>query len=348
MKAYVLQDINKFVLSEIAKPVLKHGEVMVQVKAAGICGSDIPRIYSTGTYSYPLIPGHEFSGIVVEVGVGANKTWEGKRVGVFPLVPCMSCDFCRSKSYELCRNYSYLGSRTNGGFAEFVAVPQNNLIILPEEVSFEAAAMLEPMAVVVHAIRKIELREDDTVAVLGLGTIGVLLTMFLKKMGVKKVLAIGNKDYQRSMVEKLGVLSSEFCNVKKQDMNLWLMEQTDGKGAGVFFECVGRNETVNQAIMYTSPNGKVQMVGNPSSDMVFEKNLYWKILRNQLTIKGSWNSTFTHDTDDDWNYVLDCLQNKSIDPEQFITNKLGFEELEKGLRIMKDKAKEYIKVMILY
>ena len=123
MKAYVLHGIDSLCLEDVKKPDLKPNEVLVEIKATGICGSDIPRIYRTGTYSYPLIPGHEFSGIVSEMGSNTDQNWIGKRVGVFPLIPCMNCDSCRKQKYELCRNYSYLGSRINGGVCRICSGP---------------------------------------------------------------------------------------------------------------------------------------------------------------------------------------------------------------------------------
>ena len=114
MKAWVLHGIGDFRLEEADEPVLAKGEVLVSVKAAGICGSDIPRVYRTGTYSYPTIPGHEFSGMVVKTGEGADPGWLNKRVGVFPLIPCGSCVPCKKRQYEMCRHYGYLGSRQDG------------------------------------------------------------------------------------------------------------------------------------------------------------------------------------------------------------------------------------------
>lgn len=117
MKAYRLHDIGELRLEETPRPSLKAGEVMVRVKAAGICGSDIPRIYQTGTYHFPTIPGHEFAGMVEETGEDVDPEWKGKRVGIFPLIPCYSCGPCKAGRYEMCRNYGYLGSRQDGGFA---------------------------------------------------------------------------------------------------------------------------------------------------------------------------------------------------------------------------------------
>ena len=124
MKAWNLHDINDFRYEEVDDPVLMPGEVLVKVRAIGICGSDIPRVYKEGAHRMPLIIGHEFAGEVVEVGEGVSADWLGGRVGVFPLIPCKECGPCRKKMYEMCRSYSYLGSRRDGGFAEYVAVPE--------------------------------------------------------------------------------------------------------------------------------------------------------------------------------------------------------------------------------
>ena len=346
MKAYILKNVSKIQLEDIEKPELLQGEVLVNVKACGICGSDIPRIFKTGAHVHPLIPGHEFSGIVSALGEGVDEKWLGKRVGIFPLIPCGECGPCKNKQFEMCRNYSYLGSRRNGGFAEYVAVPQENLIELPDEVSYEEAAMLEPMAVAVHAMRGISVQASDSVVICGMGTIGLLLLMFLKEMGVEDLYVIGNKESQKRNAIYAGIDESCFCDTGMTDPENWLMEKTGGKGVDVFFECVGKNETVLQAINMTKPAGKIMLVGNPYSDMNLEKAIYWKILRNQLTLKGTWNSSFTHESQDDWHYVLDRLKEKKVDPKKLISHRFSLEDLEKGLEIMRDKTEDYVKIMI--
>ena len=348
MKAYVLRGINQFALEEVKEPSFTQNEVLVQVKAVGICGSDIPRVYTTGTYSYPLIIGHEFSGVVTKVGENVDSHWCGKRVGVFPLIPCKTCGPCQKKQYEMCRKYSYLGSRRNGGFGEFVAVPVENLIELYENVSFEEAAMLEPMAVAVHAIRKICPSKTDTIAICGLGTIGLLLVQFLKEAGIHNILTIGNKEFQRQAIIKLGVSEENYCDSKKENVEQWINKKTNGSGVDIFFECVGKNETVRQVVNSTIPGGKVMLVGNPYSDMCLEKSVYWKILRNQLTIMGTWNSSFTGEKTDDWHYVLERLEENKVNPKQFITHRFSLEELEKGFHIMRDKSEDYVKVMGIF
>lgn len=455
MKAYVLRDIGRFGIEEVEQPVPGPDEVLVQVKAAGICGSDIPRIYHHGTYSYPLIPGHEYSGVVVKAGsaavksgsmaaesesaavksgsmaaesgstvvkevyaqgdscnagedisIGQSASWLGKRVGVFPLIPCGQCLPCRQKRYEMCRNYSYLGSRRDGGFAEYVSVPVWNLVELPEKVTFEQAAMMEPMAVAVHAMRKAlqtekrrvmqaekaincnpemegtrladrkqqaekeKLNASLRIAVCGLGTIGLFLLMFLKEAGYEDILVIGNKDIQKEKALALGIPEEQFYDNRDGGADTWLEQCAQEKVIDVFFECVGVNETVNLAVNHTAPGGRVMLIGNPASDMMLARQTYWKILRNQLTLFGTWNSsyygasgggasdhrqpseTLTYDEcgnyvqEDDWQYVLNRLAAGKVHPEQMITHRYDFDGLIRGFELMRGKTEEYLKVML--
>ena len=322
MNAWVLHGIGDIRYEEVNTPVPKEGEALVSVKAAGICGSDIPRIFETGAHTHPLIPGHEFSGVVESVGGAADKAWTGRRVAVFPLLPCGRCKLCLAGKKELCRSYGYLGSRQNGGFAEYAAVPVKNLLALPDGVSFEEAAMLEPLAVAVHAMRRAELfpagdeegsykgkrafrghavgradgatygKAEPYIAICGLGTIGMCLLMLLLEAGHRRVLAIGNKAFQGEAAEALGLSPQDFCDGGSEDAAAWIYRRTDGNGGDVFFECVGRNETVSLAVDCAAPCGRVVYVGNPRSDMVFSRDTYWKILRNELQITGSWNSAY--------------------------------------------------------
>lgn len=356
MQALVLENIGKIEYREVSEPTVGVDEVLVKVMAAGVCGSDIPRTYRDGAHNMPLIIGHEFSGIVEETGENVSKEWINKRVGVFPLIPCKECKPCRNRKYEMCKNYSYLGSRQDGGFADFVAVPAWNLIELPDEVSYEAAAMLEPMSVAVHAIRRVEIDPESTVVVCGLGTIGILLTMFLLDMGVKKIITIGNKDFQKRTVTGLGIKPENYCDNRSLDSKDFIMSATDGEGADVFFECVGRKETVNLAVESVGASGQICYVGNPASDMNFSKNTYWKILRNQIRVTGTWNSSYYGDDVskksgigkidmDDWHYVLDRLIQGNINPELLITHRYPLDELPCGMEIMRDKTEDYIKIM---
>lgn len=345
MKAWVLEDIGKIQYKKVSKPRIGEHEVLVEVKAAGICGSDIPRIYQTGAHRMPLIPGHEFAGRVVQTGENTDAKWQNKRVGIFPLIPCRSCIACRKGQYELCRNYSYLGSRQDGGFAEYVAVPESNLIELPETVSYEEAAMLEPMAVACHALRRVGASYQDTVAVCGLGTIGMLIVMLLLERNVKDLLVIGNKEFQKQMILKLGIKEEQFCDIRSENVDAWLDKKTGGTGVDVFFECVGKNETFSLAIEHGAPGGKVCLVGNPYSDMLLDKQVYWKILRNQLTVTGTWNSSFTREVTDDWHMAVYLLKEKKIVPSQLISHRYKLEGLDRGFKIMGNRSEDHMKIM---
>ena len=256
---------------------------------------------------------------------------------------------------EMCRDYDYIGSRRDGAFAEYVTVPADNLIELPAEVSFEEAAMLEPMSVAVHAIRQAldydtPINRDANIVVCGLGTIGLLLTMFLIEREYENILVIGNKQGQKKRVLDMGIPEDRYCDSSLKDASEWVTKLTGG--ADVYFECVGKNECVNLGIDVASPGGRVVLVGNPYADMTIDRDIYWKILRNQLTVRGTWNSTFLNgdffeENPDDWHYVMKRLSEGKIQPERLITHRLGLDEMENGFRIMRDKTEDYCKVMMV-
>ncbi len=345
MKAYVVKENGILEYTDVARPQIKDDEVLVRVMSTGICGSDIPRIYNGGAYFYPLVCGHEFSGVVEEVGAKADSALRGKRVGIFPLLPCRECDQCKKEKYELCRKYGYLGSRQDGGFAEYVAVPAWNVIKLPDNVSFEAGAMLEPMCVAVHAMRRGKINKEDKIVIFGSGTIGLFMMMFLLEAGYKNIYAVGNKDLQKKKAAQLGLPADDFCDSRTENVNEWIKEKTDGAGANVLFECVGRNETVSQCLQNVAYEASVVFVGNPASDMQISKKDWWVILRRQLRITGTWNSSYTRSDDDDWNYVMKRLADGKVNPELLITHKLPFEDLGRGFELMHYRSEEFIKVM---
>lgn len=370
MKALLLKDINDIAVKEVNKPEIKPAEVLVKVKACGVCGSDIPRAYKTGAHKSPIIIGHEFAGEIVECGdevaswMFDASDYIGKRVGVFPLIPCCNCKPCKEGKFELCRNYDYLGSRSDGGFAEYVAVPGENIIELPDDVSYEDAAMLEPAAVAIHAIRQTGLFNENLVsaeafdagmqtvgagkksaAVCGLGTIGLLVTMHLLNLNDAEVYVIGNRKLQKEKAIKLGLKEENYLDINDGDAASWLKEKTGGDGVDAFFECVGKNETFNIGVECMAPAGHLVVVGNPYSDVDLPKDRYWKILRNQLTIQGTWNSSFTGNFNDDWHFCLDEMAKGNIKPSELISHKFSLDDITKGMEIMRDKTEDYLKVM---
>lgn len=351
LKAWVLKDIGNIKLSDVEKPMPAENEVLIRVKAAGICGSDIPRIYENGAHRMPLVPGHEFAGIVEAAGTGVSPESIGKRVAVYPKIACGKCPQCRKGKPGMCRNYDYLGSRRDGAFAEYVTAPAGNLLELPDGVGFEEAAMLEPMAVAANAVRTSLMAVnggrvgESSAAVCGLGPIGQMTLMFLKDAGFGKIFVIGKKKSQQRKAKVLGVSDECYCDSTETDAGKWLKEVSDG-GVTCFFECVGRNECVNYGIEGTAPEGCVVLVGNPYSDMMLPRDTYWKILRDQLTVRGIWNSSFCG-PDDDWNYALKRMKDERFKVEDLISHRFALPNLEKGLHIMRDKTEDYCKVMLI-
>lgn len=367
MKAYVLKGIGQLEYTDVDVPELRQGWALVQVGAAGICGSDIPRIFKTGTYHFPTIPGHEFSGRVVDTYSKEDRSWIGRRVGIFPLIPCRKCFVCQEGHYEMCRSYDYLGSRRDGGFAEFAAVPVWNLIGLPDEMSMEEAAMLEPASVALHAVRRLEIVPGDTVALYGLGTIGLIMAQWLRMYGVEKVYAVGHNPGHGTMMQKTTSADFEYRNAQRQEADgsrpsgpqelhaprpaeqdavSWVMEKTGGEGVAIAIDCAGSPETLTNCLNSVRPGGQILTVGNPKGDMRIDQASYWKILRNQIRLTGTWNSSFCHTAEDDWNKVVEACSNQTLLLSGLITHRLGFGQLEQGLAIARDHREYHNKIMI--
>lgn len=348
MKAYVLEKVGNLRYQEIKKPCLKSGEVLVAVKYAGICGSDIPRIFKTGTYSFPLIPGHEFSGTVVETAEEKDEQWLHKNVGVFPLIPCGECSPCKRKEYEMCSRYNYLGSRCNGGFAEYAAVPVWNLIEIPKQMSLREAAMLEPAAVALHAVRRLHLSKESTVAVFGLGTIGGIIVQWMSYYGIKNVIVTGHQREAGNMMMRTVDSGYRYQLAQDIDVPEWVQAETDGQGSDIIIDCVGTSQSISDSIRSVRPGGQILEVGNPSADICLPKDVYWQILRKQVMLKGTWNSSFLHEESDDWNMTVQACCSEKLHLSGLITHELQFEELHRGLEIMKEKREYRNKVMIKY
>ena len=336
MKAYVLEGIDKLAYKDVPTPALREGWVLLKVKAAGICSSDVPRIFKTGTYHFPTIPGHEFCGEVAEIFSEEDRELVGKRMGVFPLIPCKKCRYCKAGHYEMCSDYNYLGSRCDGGFAEYVAVPKWNLLPLPSGVRFEQAAILEPFAVGYHATTAARLDQVKTAAVIGTGAIGLFIAMILQSKGIE-VAIIGRNEEKRALAEKCGVKNYLDESAAQSD------EQYD-----LVFEAVGSNESLLKAIGKTRSGGQIVLVGNPYSDMTLDKKTYWQILRRQLTLYGTWNSAYEYNAPSDWSAVLSLIQEGVIDPSLVITRVFGQEKLPEALSVMKNHTMPYGRMVVKF
>lgn len=333
MKAYVLHAVNDLRYDEIEIPECPKGWAIVKVRAAGICSSDIARVFTKGTYHFPTIPGHEFSGEVYSVGDEEDAALVGKKVGIFPLIPCRVCPQCAEKHYEMCANYDYVGSRRDGGYAEYVAVPVWNLIELPENMNFTSAAMLEPLSVALHAIKIGGVRKGDNVAIIGTGMIGISAGQWAYKFGASKVTVIGRNEIKRSLVENCG-LEYVICTNKDE------IGQYD-----FVLEAVGTPSAIELAVSGAASGGTVLLMGNPSDDINFSQNLYWRILRKQLTLKGTWNSAYDGTNPSDWTDAVKAISNNEIDVEPLISHLYNQENLLDGLKMMFEHKEPYCKVM---
>jgi L-iditol 2-dehydrogenase len=343
MKANVLYGINDLRYVDVDIPALKVDEVLVKVRAAGICGSDLARVFITGTYHFPTIPGHEFAGEVVLTN-DEDKYLQGKRVAIYPLVPCKQCACCAQQKYELCKNYNYLGSRCDGGFAEYVAVPKWNLAMLPDNVSFEDAAMIEPAAVAMHALRTAELQHNETIAIIGPGTIGILLAQLAEIRRAGKVFLVGRSQQKLNYAQKTGI--ENIYNSTSDNVFERISEQTGGKGVDVVIEGTGAEASMAMALKIVKPSGIIVALGNPVGDIHLPKADYWQLLRKQLTIRGVWNSTFGIEQND-WDEIIFLIKNEKLKPSCLITHHLHLSELSEGLKLMQNDAIYTNKVMLL-
>ena len=336
MKAYNLRAVNDLRYEDVPMPECPQGWAIVKVKAAGICSSDVPRVFTKGTYHFPTIPGHEFAGVVHSVADSENTQLVGKPVGVFPLIPCRNCESCKEKHYEMCSNYDYVGSRRDGAFAEFVAVPVWNIVVLPDTISFEVAAMMEPFAVALHAIKIGGVAEGMNVGIVGTGMIGIAAGQWAKMFGVDNVAVIGRSEDKRNMVENCGL---EYCVCN------------DPAGVSEYdfvLEAVGTPKAIELAISATKRGGSLVLMGNPSGDITISQAVYWKILRKQLHLSGTWNSSFDGINPSDWTEVVNALANKAITAESLITHRFSQENVKQGLELMREHKEPYCKVMTIW
>lgn len=329
MKAYVLHQVGDLRYEDVPVPECLPGWALIKVKAAGICSSDIPRIFTKGTYHFPTIPGHEFSGIVVKVGDEKNSDLIGKHVGVFPLIPCRTCDQCHNKHYEMCRHYDYIGSRRDGAYAEYVAVPIWNLIPISKSILFEEAALLEPLSVALHAIKMGQINEDTCVAIIGTGMIGIAAGLWAKKMNAKRVVVIGRNESKRKLVEQAGLL----YDTKLENEYDFVLE------------AVGSPDSITSSINLARAGGHLIFMGNPSGNIELKQDVYWKILRKQLHISGTWNSSYDGANMSDWTEAIKSLELGSINIKSLISHSYSQEDLKLGLELMSQHKESYCKIM---
>lgn len=342
MNALVLHGVGDLRYETVEVPELKEGTVLLQIKACGICSSDIPRIFVTGTYHFPTIPGHEFSGKIVAVGDGVDEKLLGRRSCVFPMLPCRNCKACGLQEWAQCSGYSYFGSRCDGAFAEYLVVPVWNLVPFSDGLSYEEAALCEPAAVSLHAVNIAKLKDGENVVITGTGTIGFLIGLFAKqKIGTGKAIVCGRSENKLEFAKSLGF---ETVNSSKEDAPEGIKRITGADGADAVFEAVGSNASIETAVKSAGALGRVVLVGNPEGDLSLEKNVYWSVLRKQLTISGSWNSNY-NDRINDWEAAVRLFEKGEPALGKLITHTFKMNEFEKAFETIKDRNEFTLKVM---
>jgi L-iditol 2-dehydrogenase len=268
MKGLVLVAASRFEIRDLPKPEIGPDEVLVRVKACGICGSDVHGMDgSTGRRKPPIIMGHEASGVVAEVGEAVRRWQVGDRVTFDSTVYCGHCHFCRRGDVNLCDNRQVLGVscdefKRDGAFAQYVAVPERIVVGLPATVSFEQAAMVEPVSIAVHAVARVPVQFNDTAVVVGAGMIGLLVIQALKTRGCGFVMAVDTKQERLDLARQLG---ADKCFAPQDgDVVEEVMKRTAGRGADLAVEAVGFAATVKTAVRVVRKGGSVGLVGNLS------------------------------------------------------------------------------------
>jgi len=346
MQALVLHAIGEARCEQIPVPVPGEGQVRVRVGFCGVCGSDIPRVFVKGTYHFPTVCGHEFAGTVESCGLGVEGFSPGDPVAVFPLIWCGKCPACERGQYVQCYDYDYLGSRSDGGFAEYVVAPQANLLRVPEGVSLEEAAMTEPAAVALHAVRRGGgCSVGETVAVFGAGPIGLMVVQWVRALGASQVVLFDIVPKKLEMARAMRFHLS--FDSREEDPVAKVESLTAGQGADVCIEAAGCPPTTLQALKAVGRGGRVVLLGNPSADVKMPMGLLSQLMRREVGIFGTWNSEYSHTGNhNDWSDVLTALATKRIDLTSLVTHRVGLPEAFGALKMMRDRTEFFSKVLV--
>ena len=343
MMACNLHGIGDLRYEQVPIPRREPDEVLVKVRASGICGSDIPRVFDKGTYHFPTIPGHEFAGEIVDAPA-EDQQLIGKKAAVFPLLPCGKCEACQIGEYPQCSDYDYYGSRRDGGFAEYIAVKKWNLVFVPDAVPFESAAMCEPCAVSIHALSQAGIGLGDTVTIFGAGTIGLLAAQIAAGWGTGQVVLVDVDSTKLDFARELGFTHT--VNSKTTDPSEYVKGITRGKGADVVLEAAGVSATLEVCLKTAKTFGKVVLMGNPAKNMDIPQKAYWEILRKQLTLRGTWNSSY-NDSHNDWRLAIQCMDKGILRLEKLITHRFSFADCNRAFDIARKREEFAVKIMFV-
>jgi L-iditol 2-dehydrogenase len=331
MKALVLEDRGVMAYRDVPTPAPSAGHVLLQVKAASICGSDIIR-YTKGHRRYGLVLGHECAGVVAKVGEGVSPALLGRRAAVIPLVPCFECEQCVAGRYSACHGYSFIGSRQDAGYAEYVLLRERNALLLPDDMDFEAAALIEPATVARHILDLGSFERDQSAVVLGAGSIGLMAVQWLRILGASLIIATDVVDANLEAARELGahaVLSPTRTDVTAE------VERLAGDGVDLAIEAAGSPQALAQTIRATRPRGNVVCAGNQPPDASLSMTFVEDLMRRELRLTGCFMSYSAPFPGHEWTDSVAALRSGELDVDAMVSHRFP---LSQGAQVFEDVA----------
>lgn len=337
MKAGVLYANEDIRYDDIPTPEISADEVLVKVKISGICGSDVPRVLHNGAHYYPIVLGHEFSGEIAKIGDNVKGFDIGDKVSGIPLIPCMKCNDCQQGNFSLCKNYTFVGSRIQGSFSEYVKLPAQNVIKFDNSVSFEKGALFEPATVALHGIKCAKYTGGKDVAIIGGGTIGLFTMQWAKIFGAKTVTVLDISDKRLALAKKLG---ADFT------VNT-LTEDVDTNKYDYVFETAGQTATILQAFDIAANKATICCIGTPHKDLTFTPAQWEKMNRKEFFITGSWMSYSAPFPGEEWELTAHYFKTGQLRfDDDLIFKKFSLENIKDAFMLYKAPASVGGKILI--
>ena len=314
MKAAVLHANEDIRYEDYPTPVCKPDHVLIRVRATGICGSDVPRVWHHGAHNYPIVLGHEFSGDVVAVGENVQRVQVGMRASGAPLLPCMACADCQRGDFSLCKQYSFVGSRQQGSFAEYLLLPERNVVPFDAHIPYVQGALFEPSTVALHGLYCADYRGGQDVAVLGGGTIGQFTAQWARILGARTVTVFDLEQSRLDLARKLGADAG--IQTRQEDFMAKALALTEGQGFGAVFETAGSPVTMRMAFRLAANRAKLCFIGTPHVELTFTPAEWECMNRKEFTLTGSWMSYSAPFPGREW----------SLTAHEFATGRLRYDE----------------------
>lgn len=305
MKAAVLHGSNDIRYEDYPMPQMKPGHVRIRIHACGICGSDVPRVLGEAAHFYPIVLGHEFSGEIAEIAPDVEGLRIGDRVVCASLIPCGKCEDCKRGSFSLCRHYTFIGSRIQGGFAECVVVPAANVVRFAEQYSYEEAALTEPASIALHGILINQFKGGAPVAVVGAGTIGIFTAQWAQLLGASKVVFFDIDNDRLKLAEE--ITGFEGVNTRESGAAEAARSLTGGAGFAYVYGVSGAPGSYLTAFEVTGNKAHVCFIGTPTGPLTFSVSQWELINRRELVVTGSWMSYTAPFPGDEWTMCAQYL-----------------------------------------